>query len=70
MAFLGGTFGMQLSPEGKVLTKGIIALIKMGPKELPHPFALWGYSKKTDFYEPESCLLQASNLPTTWSWAS
>lgn len=40
MAFLGGTFGTQLSPEGKVLTNGIIALIKIGPKELPHPFAL------------------------------
>lgn len=57
MVFVGGAFGTQSSQEGKVLMNGIIALKKGGPNELPHPFALWGYSKKTAFYEPGSCLL-------------
>jgi len=40
MVFVGCAFRIHLSHEGKVLMNGIIALIKRGPKELPHPFAL------------------------------
>ena len=55
MVLEGGTFGRGLGHKHVALMNGISALIR-DPREISHPLAMGGHSKKTAIYEPGSGL--------------
>ena len=50
MVFGGGAFETWLGHEGKVLMKGISALIKETPESSLAPSAMWGHDEKAAIY--------------------
>ena len=66
MALQGEDFWRWLDHEGRAPINGISAHIR-GPREVPHPFTLWGHRQKTAIYEPGCGFSPTPNLPAHWS---